>query len=207
MSAISTPSSDLIQFRSSIPLLEAACNQVMIPGDAVTIRLHDAPREWSRAIEHSLNYCDGLVGQLLCMRKATHNNGFTVASWLPVLRVVETHRQGVAGGIVAGGNIRLQTVKLVCIGRARLRHSSGLASAEIGHDFNAAPLAEYADKPLRRDELLRCEKALRRDELAIADRYVREIDELSQQYVTLKTRLQALASLHACAWHVHVHVR
>ena len=40
----------------------------------------------------------GLVGQLLCMKKATHNNGFTVASWLPVLRVVETRRQGGAGG-------------------------------------------------------------------------------------------------------------
>ena len=41
----------------------------------------------------------GLVGQLLCMKKATHNNGFTVASWLPVLRVVEARRQG---GAAAG---------------------------------------------------------------------------------------------------------
>ena len=95
----------------------------------------------------------GLVGQLLCMKKATHNNGFTVASWLPMLRVVETRRQGGAGGSAGSSKVHLQTVKLVCIGRARLRHSSGLASAEAGHEFNAAPLAEYADVPLRRDEL------------------------------------------------------
>lgn len=95
----------------------------------------------------------GLVGQLLCMKKATHNNGFTVASWLPVLRVVETRRQGGAGGSAGSSEVHPQTVKLVCIGRARLRHSSGLASAEAGHEFNAAPLAEYADAPLRRDEL------------------------------------------------------
>ena len=53
----------------ALPLLEAASNQVMLPGDAVTIRLHDAPREWAHAIDHSLLHCDGLVGQLLCMKK------------------------------------------------------------------------------------------------------------------------------------------
>ena len=63
---------------------------------------------------------------------------------------------------------------------ARLRHSCGLASAEKGHAFNAAPLAEYADA------VLLC------NELTTADRYVREIDELSQQYVALKNKLQAL---------------
>lgn len=73
MSAISTPPSDLL-LSTALPLLEAASNQVMIPGDAVTIRLHDAPREWSRAVEHSLRHCDGLVGQLLTMRKATHGS-------------------------------------------------------------------------------------------------------------------------------------
>ena len=181
MSATSTPPSDLLQLQSmALPLLEAASNQVMLPGDAVTIRLHDAPREWAHAIDHSLQHCDGLVGQLLCMKKATHNNGFTVASWLPVLRVVETRRQGGAGGSAGSSEVHPQTVKLVCIGRARLRHSSGLASAEAGHEFNAAPLAEYADAPLRRDEL------------DTADRYVREIDVLSQQYGSLKTKLQAL---------------
>ena len=93
----------------------------------------------------------GLVGQLLCMKKATHNNGFTVASWLPVLRVVEARRQGGAGA--GSSEAQLHKVKLVCIGRARLHHSSGLATAEAGHAFNAAPLAEYADAPLQRDEL------------------------------------------------------
>ena len=205
MSATSTPSSDLLQLNSmALPLLEAASNQVMLPGDAVTITLPDAPKEWTRAIDHSIQSCDGaafrrknwlewrlallaeagqepeaaggtircrnqqlerrliedyapifsragLVGQLLCMKKATHNNGFTVASWLPVLRVVEARRQGGAGA--GSSEAQLHKVKLVCIGRARLHHSSGLATAEAGHAFNAAPLAEYADAPLQRDEL------------------------------------------------------
>ena len=205
MSATSTPSSDLLQLNSmALPLLEAASNQVMLPGDAVTITLPDAPKEWTRAIDHSIQSCDGaafrrknwlewrlallaeagqepeaaggtircrnqqlehrliedsapffsragLVGQLLCMNKATHNNGFTVASWLPVLRVVEARRQGGAGA--DSSEAQLHKVKLVCIGRARLHHSSGLATAEAGHAFNAAPLAEYADAPLQRDEL------------------------------------------------------
>ena len=74
MSAISTtPPSDLLQ-SMALPLLEAGSQQVMLPGDAVTIRLHDAPREWARAVDHSLDHCDGLVGQLLCMRKATHSS-------------------------------------------------------------------------------------------------------------------------------------
>ena len=144
----------------------------------------------------------GLVGQLLCMKKATHNNGFTVASWLPVLRVVETRRQGGAGGSAGSSEVHPQTVKLVCIGRARLRHSSGLASAEAGHEFNAAPLAEYADAPLRRDELDTADRyvmpmptpmhmTMPTDSLTNC-RYVREIDVLSQQYGSLKTKLQAL---------------
>ena len=62
------------------------------------------------------------------MKKATHNNGFTVASWLPVLRVVEARRQGGAGA--GSSEAQLHKVKLVCIGRARLHHSSGLATAE-----------------------------------------------------------------------------
>ena len=60
MSATSTPSSDLLQLNSmALPLLEAASNQVMLPGDAVTITLPDAPKEWTRAIDHSLQSCDG----------------------------------------------------------------------------------------------------------------------------------------------------
>ena len=66
MSATST-SSDLLQFESmALPLLEAASNQVMLPGDAVTIRLHDAPREWAHAIDHSLQHCDGAT---LCRKR------------------------------------------------------------------------------------------------------------------------------------------
>ena len=60
MSATSTPSSDLLQLNSmALPLLEAASNQVMLPGDAVTITLPDAPKEWTRAIDHSIQSCDG----------------------------------------------------------------------------------------------------------------------------------------------------
>ena len=43
----------------ALPLLEAASNQVMLPGDSVTITLPDAPKEWTRAIDHSLQSCDG----------------------------------------------------------------------------------------------------------------------------------------------------
>ena len=67
MSATSTPPSDLLQLQSmALPLLEAASNQVMLPGDAVTIRLHDAPREWAHAIDHSLQHCDGAT---LCRKR------------------------------------------------------------------------------------------------------------------------------------------
>ena len=69
---------------------------------------------------------------------------------------------------------------MVCIGRARLRHSDGLAAAEAGYDFNVSPLAEYTDVRMTEDEM------------QTAERYVNEIDELSQQYILLKTRLQAL---------------
>lgn len=67
MSATSTPPSDLLQLQSmALPLLEAASSQVMLPGDVVTIRLNDAPREWAHAVDHSLLHCDGAT---LCRKR------------------------------------------------------------------------------------------------------------------------------------------
>ena len=71
----------------ALPLLEAASNQVMLPGDAVTITLPDAPKEWTRAIDHSFQSCDGAAVR----RKTGLSGGWRC--WLRLARSLSTLMQ------------------------------------------------------------------------------------------------------------------
>ena len=155
----------------AMPLIPVQVDEIMLPGDERELSLHSALIANAMESDDCMAMLPLVVGSTSSESKMVH----TVAEWMPLLRVKDV---AVSSSVVNFGRVRL-----LCIGRVRLRCSDGLyVLPDGGSHQEPAPVTRYADDPLSVYEL------------AAAGERVHEIESLRESCISLDAKLKQTKS-------------
>jgi hypothetical protein len=129
-----------LKFLQPLGLITCDSQEVMTPGDTGAISLHSGRH--AAIVDHANRHSQGHLGMLLI------SGASSVASWMPLLRIVETRD---------GASSAHPWAEVRCVGRVKLRNPEELrelSAAAMGEHALTARVAEYADATMT-DETIR----------------------------------------------------